>query len=86
MVKAGTEFGTTKLVLYCTIGNKINAINAANHIFTYLGIGYVESNGADAKSPDILVKIAMKRIILLIENNTSKLNTTLHLLIVELLT
>ena len=75
-VKAGTEFGTTKLVLYCTIGNRIKAINAANQTLTCIGIGYVEIKGADAKSPDILVKIAINNIMLLTENRTSRLNIT----------
>ena len=78
-VSAGTEFGAEKPVLYCTIGNRINAISAASQIFTCVGIGYVENNGAETNSPDILVKIAMKRIMLLTENNTSKLNITLPL-------
>ena len=52
----------------------MNAIQAASQIFTCIGIGYVEKSGAEAKRPDNLVKIAIKRIILLTENNTSKLN------------
>ena len=50
-------------------------MQAASQIFTCVGIGYVENNGAEAKRPDSLVKIAIKSIILLTENNTSRLNT-----------
>ena len=71
---AGTDVGTVKLVLACTIGNSINAIAAANQTFTCAGIGYVLNNGAAANKPDNLVNIAIKSIIFVVENNTSKLN------------
>ena len=38
------------------------------------GIGYVENMGAAIKSPVNLVKIAINKIILAAENNTSRLN------------
>ena len=80
-LSAGTEFGVIKLVLIWTIGNKINAIAAASQTLTCAGIGYVENKGADEKSPDNLVNIAMNNIILLTENRTSRLNTIKLLLV-----
>ena len=75
-VKAGTEFGVTNEEFVCTLGNNMNAITAANQILTCVGIGYVENNGAEANNPDNLVKIAMNKIMLPTENNTSRLNIT----------
>ena len=56
---------------------------AHNQIFTWTGIGYFENKGALAKSPDNLVNIAINKMILLIENRTSKLNTITLLLTEE---
>ena len=73
-VNAGTDVGIEKLVFACTIGNNINAIAADSQILTCAGIGYVENSGADVNNPDNLVNIAIKSIILLIENRISRLN------------
>ena len=55
-------------------GNRIKAIAAASQMLTCIGIGYVENMGAAIKSPVNLVKIAINKIILAAENNTSRLN------------
>ena len=52
----------------------MKAIIAESQILTCVGIGYVEKSGAEVKSPDNLVNIAINKIMFVVENNTSKLN------------